>query len=502
MADAGVWIVVDEDGVGDAVRRAVAAQGELVALSDPFSARRVFAAGAVAGVIVILGKRALSLASLCQYVRERYPSLPLVVVRTSASADDTTIVAIATAVIDDGTPDEVTERLAAVSDTFVGGDVTEVGPPPVPPPAQPRVNALPRSPSGAPWAGLAAASAAAAAKLDADDDPTNTNVGNAVESSESEEERRALQGPGAQVLVQLAASRRTGRLLVSDGEGAGMLHVIDGAPVGAELPTGDGGLYRRLVSGGILAKTTTPPVVRQGRLMRALVQAGLVSEAQRASFERAVLRDAVLAVARQPHVSAVFVATSRRQRDRREPTALPPLNVLGLVLEARRQSVAPEVLEAMWAELAPWRLIGSPALAAAAGLVAPFCGGRDVLSLLRDTTIEALSTALGWDTFGASLFVLALRDAGLLELAPRRAKVSIATGMTPRQLLGVGIDADQDEIDAAYAAQLARLATAFATCVNEDDRRALERERDSYDVARQALRLQLGMLTRTGTNPF
>jgi len=66
VRSSGAWVVVDEDDRGDAVRRAVGAQVALVSVSDPFSARRALTREGVAGLIVVVGKRTLSLRALCR----------------------------------------------------------------------------------------------------------------------------------------------------------------------------------------------------------------------------------------------------------------------------------------------------------------------------------------------------------------------------------------------------------------------------------------------------
>jgi hypothetical protein len=69
-------------------------------------------------------------------------------------------------------------------------------------------------------------------------------------------------------------------------------------------------------------------------------------------------------------------------------------------------------------------------------------------------------------------------------------------------LLGLGMAPDEEEIEAAYAAWMLRLDDAAATATSAEERAKIAAERERYDVARQALRLQLGFATGTGTNPF
>jgi hypothetical protein len=334
--------------------------------------------------------------------------------------------------------------------------------------------------------------------MSAADTVTETHVGVAVgSSSDSEEDREPVSGGGAEFFVRLAAGRRTGRLLVTEGEGAGTIHFADGTPVGAELPTGNGGLYRRLLGLGLLSPAMTPPVVRQGRLLRSLVAAGALSDTERERFERGVLRDAVLAVARHPRLQAVFVFTRRPL----PVPAAPPLNVFGLVLEARRTSTAPEVVTAMADDLHPWRIEGTPLLQQAAPLVAPFCRDRDVVGLLTRTSAGRLGGQLGWDPTSVTWFLLALRDAGLIDIRKQTAARPLQVS-SPRHLLGVGLDADEDEIEEAYARHVGRIEGELARTTAAPAREALRAERERLEVARQALRLQLGFVSGVRANPF
>jgi hypothetical protein len=720
--------VVDEDGRGEAVRTAVSAQAQLVSMPDPFSARRALTSEPVAGLIVVVGARTLSLRSLCVYAAAELPGLPIIAVRDPRVPDDRSLMAVVTEVIDNGPPSDITERLASVCDAFIADEVTAIVPqrpiampqprppatpkaipapvvtpaPPRPapqvaltpttptmttassppigvhrgvgvsraedvvlnylaqdvtnprgrqpapaaPPAQPtpprrpvsqpavpivpapiaggpgpvvpgpivpapvvpapvvpapvvpapvvpapvlptpampaRAKAAPASLAGSPsssaradlmpppaagapapsmnesfppsalstWPNLSAVSAtalssaaiasavaappaaagtprAAAPTALASTPPTSTtritaaasselflteesndetdgdtiaetHVGiSAGSSSESEEDRESFVEPGAAMLVRLAASRRSGRLLVIEGEGAGAIHFYGGVPIGAELPTGDGGLYRRLLSLGLVSASVAPPVVRQGQLLKALVGAGALTEAQRTTFERGVLRDAVLAIARQVRISAVFVASQPGQ----PPPIVPPLNVFGLVLEARRKSTASEVLAAMSVELAAWRIDGTELLRQAAALVAPFCRQQDVVALFTTTSAGRLEDALGWDSASVAVFLLAMRDAGLIDIRDRHAVERANRAASPRALLGLDLDADEDEIEAAYAVHITRVEEELAAAAPEQ-RATLRAKREQLDVARQALRLQLGFVTGGHTNPF
>ena len=523
MTAAGPWLVVDEDGRGDAVRQAVSAQAPMIDARDSFSARRILDAESIGGVIVVVGRRTLSLRAFCVHVRRERPGVAIIAIRHPDVDDDAALLSTTTAVIDDGPTEVVTERLASVSGAFDAGEATAVLPPRLGPrPARPPVLATPPSAAAhamtststkaavvAPPPPLVAMpvwnatplavnpTAAAAARTekragvvraappvsaspasahppegeDANevtavmtsgpdlehDAVTETHVVVSVGSS-VEESREPLAGAGPELLVGIAARCRTGRLIVADGEGAGIIRFLEGVPVGVELPTGDAGLYRWLVASGVLPAGTRPPIVRQGQLLEALVLEGLLDVDGRARFERSVLRGQILALSRQAMVRAVFVAATSAAQ-----SMTTPINVFGLIVEARRRSVAPEVIHALYDEIAGWQITGT-------------------------------------------LLLLALRSAGLIDVeGPAATTAPWATnprGMSPRQLLGVGIAPDEDEIESAYIAHVERIAVDLARTFDESKRAQLTTLRERLDVAREALRLQLGFATGTSSNPF
>ena len=523
----GAWLVVDEDGHGDALRQAVAAHARLLAVSDPFSARRILGTEAIAGLLLCIGKRTLSLRSLCSHVRQHWPDLPIVAVRDPGHGDDDAIVAVVDAVIDNGPVGALLVQLERVTSAFVL--------------SEPTMRLRPRPPPTLP---AAVADTDFDADLDADTDvaieidlePTNVSAGPDLADDvatetlvllaravETEEQREAQHGSGPEILVRLACAGRTGRLLVADGEGAGTLEFSRGEPVAADPATGDGGLYRRLITDGLLRQGQVPDTLPKGRLLAALVSVGLLTEVQVLTFRRSVLRDQLAALCRQPSVQGVFVetttATLPSTAEASGPTPVggaPRINIFGLIVDARRRSVSPEVLDALFVEIEGWQLTATPLLAQAASLVGPFSGGRDLAPLINGGSARQLLVNLDWDRSIGTLLLLALRDAGLITTeAPAAPSPSpspspsspssrpTTAGVSPRLLLGTGMAPDEDEIEAAYAGHVARIAADLARATTAAERDALHDLRQRLDIARHALRLQLGFSTSVNrSNPF
>ena len=117
----GAWLVVDEDGHGDALRQALSAHIRLLTVTDLFSARRILSTEAIAGVLLCMGKRNFGLWSLCIDVRQHWPDLLIVAVREPGQGDDAAIVTIVDAVIDNGPYDEAAaEAHWRAMETFFG----------------------------------------------------------------------------------------------------------------------------------------------------------------------------------------------------------------------------------------------------------------------------------------------------------------------------------------------------------------------------------------------
>ncbi len=304
-------------------------------------------------------------------------------------------------------------------------------------------------------------------------------------------------GAGAAFLMSLFSQELTGRLVVDDGEARGTLYLYRGEPVWADDPQGDAGLYRKLVQKGLLKPDQPINAVPEGALLGALMQAGLLSSTQMHDFMRDIVRDGVIAIAQQKVGSYHFT----EDRAFLDTAPLFRVNPFGLVLDARRRSLSPPALMALQSEIEDRYPIPGPGIAAADEKLTPFLRGAKA-SVVFDgqRTVKDTLASVGLDPFMGTLVVVTLRDARLvaLEDAPRQAamdlaeraftdefslEIAIADDETapvseaeaqarediyslymrlkplsqPRQILGVGIDADEAAVDAAYQQRLAEL---------------------------------------------
>lgn len=350
-------------------------------------------------------------------------------------------------------------------------------------------------------------------------------------------------GAGAAFMMSLFSQELTGRLVVDDGDARGTLYLYRGEPVWADDPQGDAGLYRRLVQKGLLKPDQPIAPVAEGALLGSLMQSGLLTSTQMHDFMRDLVRDGVIAIAQQQAGSYHFT----EDRAFLDTAPLFRVNPFGLVLDARRRSLSPPALMALQSEIENRYPIPGPGIAAADEKLTPFLRGAKV-SVVFDgqRTVRDTLASVGLDPFMGTLVVVTLRDARLvaLEDAPRQAAMDLAERAftdefsleiaiaddedtapvseaeaqarediyslymrlkplsQPRQILGVGVDADEAAIDAAYRQRVAEL----------DPRRIpegsaqhilgkrVEELRRKVTGAWQTLKLQFG--SGGGDNPF
>lgn len=305
-------------------------------------------------------------------------------------------------------------------------------------------------------------------------------------------------GAGAAFMMSLFSQELTGRLVVDDGDARGTLYLYRGEPVWADDPRGDAGLYRRLVQKGLLRPDQPIAPVAEGALLGSLMQSGLLTSTQLHDFMRDLVRDGVIAIAQQQAGSYHFT----EDRSFLDTAPLFRVNPFGLVLEARRRSLSPPALMALQFEIENRYPIPGPGIAAADEKLTPFLRGAKA-SVVFDgqRTVRDTLASVGLDPFMGTLVVVTLRDARLvaLEDAPRQAAMDLAERAftdefsleiaiaddedtapvseaeararediyslymrlkplsQPRQILGVGVDADEAAIDAAYQQRLAEL---------------------------------------------
>lgn len=367
-------------------------------------------------------------------------------------------------------------------------------------------------------------------------------------------------GSGPALLMGIFTQELTGRLLLQGGPAVGTLYFYRGEPVWADDPGGDAGLFRRLVQKGKLKPDTALEAVAEGQLLGALIQKGLLSAAQMHEFMRELVRDGVL------NVATASVGSYRFDEDRNFLDVAPLLRVnpFGLVLESRRKVVSPAQLLAMSNEIEGKFVVPGPGLGASSDKLAPFVRGARLGHVIDGTkTVRQVLEYTSLDQFMGTLVMLSLQDTKLVSFADQP-RASDAGGVTlndsqltaadplevtlvdaeivpdgstseeeskareeilglymrlkpltvPRAVLGVGIDADATEIEAAFQARMKEL---DPTKIPEGSAQQLlstrvEELRKKVMSAYQALKLQAVSSANTGvvdanagkskTNPF
>jgi hypothetical protein len=305
---------------------------------------------------------------------------------------------------------------------------------------------------------------------------------------------------GPALLMGVFAAELTGRLIIKDGPAAGTLYFYRGEPVWADDPLGDQGLHRRLVQKGKLPPDAKIASVPQGYLLGSLVQNGTLSGQGMHDFMREVVRDCVLALA------TAESGAYRFEEDKKflEVAPLLKVNPFGLILESRRKSITPAQLLTISGEFAPLFAIPGPGLATAQEKLAPFVRGARLEEIIDGTkNVERILADAQLDPFMGTLVLLSLRDARLvtLEMTARSQDGGVTLGgpffepsaeeitlvdaeaprppasadeakareeiyalymrlkplTLPRQVLGVAVDAELEEVEAAYQRRMAEL---------------------------------------------
>ncbi len=349
-------------------------------------------------------------------------------------------------------------------------------------------------------------------------------------------------GAGAAILMSLFSQELTGRVVVDGGDAAGALYLYRGEPVWADDPHGDAGLYRKLVQKHFLKPDQAVQAVAEGQLLGSLLQSGVITSTQMHDFMREVVRDRVIAVALE------VTGGWRFSEDRAflDTAPLLKVNPFGLVLESRRRALSPPALMALQSEIEDRYAVPNPGIAAADEKLTPFLRGAKASAVFDgQRTVKDTLASVGLDPFMGTLVVVALRDARLvaLEDAPRGATMDLAeravtaeipavvelAGLAPaspeeararediyalylrlkplsqpRQVLGVGVDADEAAVDVAYEHRMLEL----------DPRRIpegsaqhilaqrVEELRRKVTSAYQTLKLQIGTASADDQNPF
>lgn len=360
-------------------------------------------------------------------------------------------------------------------------------------------------------------------------------------------------GAGAALLMGLFSQDLTGRLhVIEDLDGsdaAGTLYLYRGEPVWADDPVGDAGLYRKLVQKKFLKPEDAIAAVAEGQLLGSLMQEGRLTGQQMHDFMREVVRDRVMAIALK------ISGTYRFSEDKAflDTAPLLKVNPFGLIIDSRRRRLPPAALMALGVDLEASFIVPQPALQAASEKIKPFIRGHKASDVIGGSgTVKEFLAAVGLDPFMGSLVVVAMRDSRLVSLENERREKgidlaehaftgehSVEIGIIdpdttevaasaeeaqarediyalymrlkpltqPRQVLGVGVDADPEAIDVAYKARMAEL----------DPRRIpegsaqhmlgqrIEELRRKVTSAYQTLNMQIAPSSTPGeggTNPF
>ena len=307
-------------------------------------------------------------------------------------------------------------------------------------------------------------------------------------------------GAGAAFLMSLFAQELTGRLVVEEGDAAGSMYAYRGEPVWADDPHGDAGLYRKLVQKLVLKPDFAVAPVGEGQLLGSLLQGGVLSSTQMHDFMREVVRDRVIAIALQKTGAYRF----NEDNSFLDTAPLLKVNPFGIILESRRRSLSPPALLGLQSEIEDRFAVPGPGIAAADEKLTPFLRGAKASQVFDgQRTVKDLLASVGLDPFMGTLVVATLRDTRLvaLETQARSAGMDLAEraftdetsaelpmvdadlvdeGPTsaeeakvrediyslymrlkpltqPRQVLGVGVDADEAAIEAAYASRMREL---------------------------------------------
>ncbi len=354
-------------------------------------------------------------------------------------------------------------------------------------------------------------------------------------------------GAGAAFLMSLFSQELTGRLVVKKGDAEGTLYLYRGEPVWADDPMGDAGLYRKLVQKAFLKPDQAVAAVPDGQLLGSLLQVGGLTSTQMHDFMREVVRDRVIAVAQQVQGGYVFT----EDKAFLDTAPLLKVNPFGLVLESRRRALSPPALMALQGEIENRYAIPQPGISTADEKLTPFLRGAKA-SLIIDgqRTVKDLLESVGLDPFMGTLVVVTLRDARLvtLEDEPRSAgmdlaeraftdEVSLELTMAdadiaddapandaeararediyalymrlkplsqPRQVLGVGVDANEDAIEVAYRDRMIELDPKRIPEGSAQHILAqrIEELRRKVTSAYQTLKLQVGTISSDDPNPF
>ena len=490
----GVLIVDEEDARRRALAVAFAARNvAFLEVADAFGAMAALGRADFGAVVASEGRRHLSLRGLCQLARKRHQDIQIVIVQRHGS-DAAAIRQVLGDGVDIVSADVPPDRVASTVVKALSR------------PKKLRLD-LPTTMEAMSVFGDERVRTDPATlrdlHVDADlQEHEATERRKAAAKTESQPEPVVLEGTleggqGPALLVGLFAQDLAGRLVVHGGSASGTLYFYRGEPVWADDPKGDTGLYARLIQKKLLDPATRIEPVPEGQLLGWLVQSGALSGQTMHDFMRELVRDRVLALADQESGGYRFV----EDRSFLDVAPLLKVNPFGLVFESRRRKLPPQKLFARSREVEDRYVIPAPGLGPAAEKIRPFCRGQKIDDVVKGmSTVKSVSEALGLDLFMGTLVVLTLADCRLVSLADEanektgqfvlsdkqqtdeREEITVVDAevndedsdeadgkareailamymrlkplSAPRQILAVGYDVDQKQLDKAYAARM------------------------------------------------
>jgi hypothetical protein len=503
-----------------ALKEAITAKGVACAdAEDAFSAMNALGKGEYDSLIAHAGKRHLSLRGLLQLAKRKNPEVHLVVladeedeeaVRRAMGADVLVLLASLT-------PAEIAEQGVVQRPRPEPEPEPEPEPQPASPPAEAGDEAASEAeqfagpPKQSPTDSVGFGKLPAKGSFDAGTGGTAPTTQETADSDISGEVDVRL---GAESLMEAFARELTGAMRVGQGEETWTLFLYGGEPAWVRPPGGDRAVFEKLVAAKAVPADAQPEPVPDGELLAALIAEGALEEERAVAVMRDVVTECTLelAAAKDPPIETV---------ERPDYLSSPPpfrLNPFGMLLEARRKGMTPDELLAEGHHLENATLSPRSALDRVAGKVAPFVRGADLPAVLGPRpTLDGFREAAGLDMLMGTLLAFSLVDAGLARIEPatngdgaaapvplpqsdepasaddagggmsaEEACAALEEAVLPNEILGVDIDADLIDIEAAYDRLVAALS--LADDVEPGLRSRVEKARTRLDRAVQTMR--------------
>ncbi len=239
---------------------------------------------------------------------------------------------------------------------------------------------------------------------------------------------------GPALIMSIASQELTGRLVVSDGPGAGELVVFGGDPVWVHYDDGPAGMLRDLKRLGHAPVHFAYDPAEHPDLFAALIAAGHATGQELHAFMRNAIRDRIHALIKQSDGAYAFFEDATYL----DTLPLVRVNAFGLLLNERRAQTPPTELlrrhqDMEWTYVHPTAGLGPASLR-----LRPFVRGNDLATLITgQKRVKTTLGDLGFDPLMGTLLILTLVDGGLVTLHddPRESfdtvELSEATQVSP-----------------------------------------------------------------------